>query len=746
MWAGDMNGSLTRSSYAHDRLLQQFTDETMLHPPEQVATPTYYHFTQCARSQIDYILCDKALRDVCSSYKVLEREPLNISSHDPVIAKFKLSFQIPKQDHPPRAAAVPRPKWERIDLEIYQDNTEAKCRSIIASLHSMTLEDLIRCLEEAFREAALGATTSHRKSNPKRMRPWTPRMTLISKQEKLQFWLWKQEGKPTDANNSTYSDLCQLKKLFRKEQRQTAARERLKKQDSIMKAHRGDDRTFYKLISRQRGSTSDLPDEMLINGESVSGDNLIKALEGYFHALATPKDLPQYDQGDKQKSELKNEFLKQKYIQNPTKILPPISPQLILEVIHTLNRGKAPDPAGIMVEHLIYASPLAASVLAEIMNRIIDSQEIPNILKEGVISPVFKKKKSPRDPDNFRRITITMLFSKVLEKILQYPLKAIITPQLNNLQRGFTEGSSATNAALLITEAAADAQDRGAPMFVLFLDASKAFDVVYQKSMLNSIHDLHITGDLWMLLNNSYEDMTSCLKWKGQLSETFPEGQGIRQGGLNSTILFNGRGNPFLNKLERSGVGKTIGSIYVGAPTCADDIALLADTATDLQMMTELAWLESTKERFEYSTSKSKAMVFTKKREPVNPGLLMNNQVVELSTKETHLGIVRTNDNRANEAVQERIKTARKTTYALLGTGIYGINCLHPKVSLRILETYVQPTLGYGFETLNLTASNTQELEAFMRGLLRRIQLLPQESASCANHILLWEPYPWKHS
>ena len=167
---------------------------------------------------------------------------------------------------------------------------------------------------------------------------------------------------------------------------------------------------------------------------------------------------------------------------------------------------------------------------------------------------------------------------------------------------------------------------------------------------------------------------------------------------------------------------------------CGDDIALLADTVTDLQTMTELAWLESTKKRFEYSTSKSKAMVFTKKQESVNPGLLMNNQKVELSTKETHLGIVRTNHNRANEAVQERIK---KTTYALLGTGIYSINCLHPKVTLRILETYVQPTLAYGFETLNLTASNTQELEAFMRCLLRRIQLLPQESASCAIHILL---------
>ena len=71
----------------------------------------------------------------------------------------------------------------------------------------------------------------------------------------------------------------------------------------------------------------------------------------------------------------------------------------------------------------------------------------------------------------------------------------------------------------------------------------------------------------------------------------------------NSTILFNGRWNPFLNKLERSGVGKAIGSIYVGAPTCVDNVTLLADTVTDVQTMTELAWLESTKERYEYSTS-----------------------------------------------------------------------------------------------------------------------------------------------
>ena len=243
------------------------------------------------------------------------------------------------------------------------------------------------------------------------------------------------------------------------------------------------------------------------------------------------------------------------------------------------NCGKAPDTSGLMAEHLVYSSPMVASVLADITNDIIQKQKIPAILKHGCITPIFKKKNSPRNPDNYRCITITLLISKVLEKILQYPLKTIMATSTNckdlpkalplQIRRSFSS-----------SEAIADSHDQNKPLFTLFLDASKAFDVVYHASMLNHLHELHITGDLWVLLNDTYAGMTSAIKWKGQMSSTFYEKQGIRQGGVNSTEKFKGRGNPFLVTVQEAGIGKSIGSIFVGAPTCADDVALVADSTS----------------------------------------------------------------------------------------------------------------------------------------------------------------------
>ena len=117
-----------------------------------------------------------------------------------------------------------------------------------------------------------------------------------------------------------------------------------------------------------------------------------------------------------------------------------------------------------------------------------------------------------------------MVINKILEKILLNPLKDILAPSLNTLQRGFTPRTSSTNAALLLSEAIAEAGDNKEPLYTLYLDASKAFNVVYHNGMLTQLHAMGIPGDLWMLLSDSYAGMTSALKWDGQLSRSFQEG------------------------------------------------------------------------------------------------------------------------------------------------------------------------------------------------------------------------------
>ena len=68
-----------------------------------------------------------------------------------------------------------------------------------------------------------------------------------------------------------------------------------------------------------------------------------------------------------------------------------------------------------------------------------------------------------------------MLMNKLLEKVLQLPLKQTLAQQLCNLQRGFTEGASSLNTALILSEAIAEAMDKKVPLYTLYLDASKCW-------------------------------------------------------------------------------------------------------------------------------------------------------------------------------------------------------------------------------------------------------------------------------
>lgn len=139
---------------------------------------------------------------------------------------------------------------------------------------------------------------------------------------------------------------------------------------------------------------------------------------------------------------------------------------------------------GISSEHLKYASPSINRILTNLLKKIVDNNEIPDQLKNGVITPVFKNKGSMTCPDNYRRITVTSTIGKLLEKFLVIPTKESLGPQLNKQQRGFCNASS-INTAYILSEVIADAKDENRPLHVTFLDASKAFDVVWHNSLLN---------------------------------------------------------------------------------------------------------------------------------------------------------------------------------------------------------------------------------------------------------------------
>jgi hypothetical protein len=87
--------------------------------------------------------------------------------------------------------------------------------------------------------------------------------------------------------------------------------------------------------------------------------------------------------------------------------------------------------------------------------------------------------------------------------------------------------------------------------------------------------------------------------------------------------------------------------------------------------------------------------------------------------------------------ITSHIRSARRAAYALMKIGLYGVEGLGPRTSLRIIQTYVTPRLLYGLEATVLCKKDLDELDNFYKKLLRQIQALPESTATEAIYLLI---------
>ena len=98
------------------------------------------------------------------------------------------------------------------------------------------------------------------------------------------------------------------------------------------------------------------------------------------------------------------------------------------------------------------------------------------------------------------------------------------------------------NASLLISDLQNEAKDRCEFLGLVTLDAAKAFDVVWQGSLLRKICREGVDGSLWLILSSMYANAVTFVKWCPNVSAPFPIKRGVRQGSILSTVhykLFN---------------------------------------------------------------------------------------------------------------------------------------------------------------------------------------------------------------
>ena len=740
IWCGDLNADIKRMSSKNDSQLNSFCAENDLHiSPRTPASPTFHHFNGYSQSAIDLFITSESDGWVIGTIHIDGRNCTNTSCHDAVTAHLELEkptkegWNERNYTNKDREQTHSRTKWKKLNSAKYYEMTGEIAETVNTYLDKdIPLEAIIMKLNSDLTKAATKCSPKTKVKGKKKRFIWTPILRPLVQESKRCFYVWKTAVKEGGDVESARLNMKNAKRSLRQVQRQTAARERERKHVEIMEANEHNKDLFHQIIRNQRrGASSNVarinfPQDP--NDVNPQEDNWAK----YFQALATPKNLPCYDEEHRRSAELRHLLLQnQDRSQQDAKI----SVEEVSSLINRLKNNKACDPFGLQAEHLKFAHPDVVNIVCHILNEILTTCKIPDMLKEGIVTPVHKKQKAKTNPDNYRRITVNSIIGKLLDRILVPKIRHMASPSSSRLQFGFKPRISCSNAAVMLTEIKMEARDLGQDLHIAYMDSSKAFDVVDHRSLLCTTHQQGICGPVWNIIDSAYTNIQSRTKWMGKISKvTCRESQGIRQGAETSADLFNIRSDPLLKRLAVHPDTFCIGTTKIGAIMVADDLALASHSGPGLQVLLNIAEQDAAEKRYDFSESKTKVQSINS---PSTPQLLLNGLPIGRSAEETHLGITRSDTTSNKATIAQRIQTGRRTVNALAGAGLHGLNGVSPVTSKKLIEIYIIPRLTYGLETVVLTKKELEPLENYYKELIRMVQHLPRSTASVACYLLM---------
>ena len=722
---GDLNADVINRNSRKETMLELLFKNLGLNMANQDIPDeyTFHHksFKDC-KSHLDYFYVSPCIK---YSIKLYTWTATNTSAHTPVELRIAENHpNVSSMENPNNSTSVKRIKWSEGDIRGYQKTLSEALRSL--DTEALPMEDAIQQLQQCVIQAEsehIPSKTSKTFKGPSRK--LSPKLAEAVATSKKSHYLWKSAGRPGDHHPLSEQRKKHTKEV-RKVQRQEAIDSRNKLYQDIMVAHEKDQATFYRLLKHQHGARGQVT-ALKLQGELVYDQDIQReAWADYFQSLATPGTPPEEDL---------LEAMRWYNRANSQQLL--VQEDTLIRVMKKLNPGKAADIYGLQAEHFKLAGEALIPALRGIIQRILDTGSIPLSMKTGFKLPIPKKKKDSTQQGNYRGITITPILCKILEHTILELWKSPLDGNINGLQFGFEQGKSPTMASICLTETIAMAKDSKIPLYVTSLDAQKAFDVVDHSILRSRVFHSGMTGLGWTLIDDLHVNCNENVRWKGSLSKPYSVSQGVRQGGVLSTILYKKYLDPLLQEMELAGTGTFIGDIYLGIPTCADDVLLLSNEKTQMQAMLRRTYEYSQQNKYTLHPQKSTTSQLCRKTKlSSRPDVLyLGEEEITKAEEFTHLGL-QWNEARSRPIITERIQTAYKTAYMLIGRGIHGSNGINPAVSSKVMTSQVLPRLTHGLEAVVLPKYELHKIDNVYRSLLRQQQGLPERTALEAIHLL----------
>lgn len=315
--------------------------------------------------------------------------------------------------------------------------------------------------------------------------------------------------------------------------------------------------------------------------------------------------------------------------------------------------------------HLKFAPPAVIGFLSKFFSSAIAHRHLPEDMLMGEIRPIIKNKfGNLNSSDNYRPIMISSNLLKLFEYCLLQDLENLIKLNLN--QYGFRKNTSTIMAVTMVKETIFSYSAGNTCVFASFLDMSKAFDRVNHFKLLRKLMSLGIPSYMIAILFNMYRNQNVYVTFNNCISNVWKLGNGVRQGGIISPLLFNFYIDEVLNCVTTMNVGCKLGLKMNNIQAYADDIVLLAPTASGLQILLNRVSNQLRELGLVLNADKSTCMIFNSKSTSViNQSCVIDNLKIPIVKSHKFLGIILSDDMRNGEDLIRCEKTFLREFYSI---------------------------------------------------------------------------------